>query len=189
MTGYDDNLANKPIGFLGGLLPFLLPQFVCARDARHVVHRLTQPHAHTQRHRLRGPSVTQSHSSILWHLERVHSVRLRFCAMHVYLDTCTLDTRVVCVDDILQSLRWWSPIALPCDRSRHHLRHVEDGSFVRDRVCGYRNWRVVGFSSVWCHHRVEQWLLCRCAGVLGECVGRWRFDHICGARVQEAAEG
>jgi hypothetical protein len=147
--------AKDLIGFSGRLLPVLLLQFVCARDARIVIHRLTQPHAHTERHRRRGSPATQCHRQILRHLKRVHSVRLRFCAMHVHLDTGILDTRAVCLDRILQFFRRGGLITLPRHRPRHHRRHFEDGSVVRNGLCSYWNRRSAGLSSLWCYYLIK----------------------------------
>lgn len=96
-----DELTYTVIGLSRRLLPVLLPQLLCSREAGNVLHPVTQSDAGSERHRVCWPLAAQPIGQAPWHDECVHSIRVRLRTMHVHLDTSTLHTRVVHLDDFL----------------------------------------------------------------------------------------
>jgi len=183
-----DAFTDRSAGFPGRLLSILLPQLIRAREARDVIHRVSQPHTRSERYWLRRSTVTQSDRPILRHDECLHHIHLLLCTLHVYLGPGTLDSRALRLDDFLQSFCRWSAVTLLGDCSDHHLRYVEDGSFFRDCERGYWSRRSDRLACLWYYDHVEWRLIYWCAGFLGECIGGWRIDHTGCARSEEEAE-
>jgi hypothetical protein len=171
--------AHETKGFYRRLFPFFLLKLLCAGEAGNVIHSIAQPHAHSERHRICSTFATQCHCPVCRHVECVHSILVCLCTVHVYLDTSTLNTRAICVDNFLQSVSRRSSVTFPCCGSSHNFGYVKDWSAAGNCFRSRWSWRIAWISSLWYNYRLKCGLVCWCPSLLRVYIGFGRLYCTC----------